>query len=65
LRSIGCDARVPPGQRKRLPESSLTAVLMRAGVITPRYYWSPVGNQTPRDGSYRMAQASGATRQVG
>src|ERR1700730_11571857 len=28
-------------------------------------YWSPVGTQTPRDGSYRMAQASGATRQVG
>jgi hypothetical protein len=34
-------------------------------VITPRYYWSPVGEQTPRDGSYRMAQASGAVRQIG
>jgi hypothetical protein len=59
------EVRQPPTRPQHVDGEARQRYRSPAGQIDARYYWLPTGEQTPRDGSYRMAQASGAVRQIG
>jgi hypothetical protein len=59
------EVRQPPTRPQHVDGEARQRYRSPAGQIDARYYWLPTGEQTPRDGSYRMAPASGAVRQIG